>query len=75
MATKAPPKQKLRPTDVARQLGCSVGYASQLINGVRPLTVATALKIATLTGHKFGPIANATDEEVSLLRKFAETAG
>lgn len=67
-------KRSIRPTDLARELGCSVPYASQLIAGKRPLKVATALRIAEKTGHKFGPIANATDEEVRLLRKFGEVA-
>ena len=68
------PKRKIRPTDLAKDLGCSVPYASQLITGKRPRTVATALRIEEKTGHKFGPIANATDEEVNLLRKFGEVA-
>lgn len=67
-------RKGIRPTDLAKELGCSVGYASQLITGTRPRTVATALKIAAKTGHRFGPIANATDEEVNLLQKFAEVA-
>jgi plasmid maintenance system antidote protein VapI len=68
------PNRKIRPTDLAKLLGCSLPYASQLIAGKRPRKVATALRIEEKTGHKFGPIANATDEEVSLLRKFGEVA-
>ena len=67
-------KRKIRPTDLAKDLGISVPYASQLIAGTRPRTVETALRIQEKTGHKFGPIANATDEEVRLLRKFGEDA-
>ncbi|HYD12719.1 MAG TPA: hypothetical protein VEC11_07715 [Allosphingosinicella sp.] len=67
-------KQKIRPTDLARDLGCSVPYASQIIAGKRPRTVATALRIQEKTGHKFGPLATATDEEVRLLRRIGEGA-
>lgn len=65
---------KIRPTDLANELGCSVPYASQLLSGARPLTVKGALRIHARSGHKFGPIANATDAEVRLLRKFGEPA-
>ena len=67
-------KHVIRPTDLAAALGCSVAYASQLLSGARTMSVAKAIKILDATGHKLGPIEKATDEEVALLRKFAEAA-
>lgn len=64
----------LRPTDLAEQLDCSVAYASQLLTGARVPGTGTALKIFDKTGHRFGPLKTATDEEIALLRKFAEAA-
>jgi DNA-binding transcriptional regulator YdaS (Cro superfamily) len=63
-------KHPIRPTDLANALDCSVPYASQMLNGVRAITVPRALLILDKTGHKLGPLAAATDAEIALLRKF-----
>lgn len=71
MQTEAP---KVRPTDLAIQLECSVPYASQLLSGERIPSISTALKHFDKSGHKFGPLKNASDDEIETLRKFAEAA-
>ena len=65
---------KLRPTDLAAALDCSLPYASQLLSGARKVSQGRAIRIYDLTGHKIGPIETATDEEIELLRKFAVAA-
>lgn len=64
----------IRPTDLAAALKCSIAYASQMLTGARPITVPRALRILDKTGHKLGPIAGASDDEIKLLRKFADAA-
>jgi hypothetical protein len=68
------PKHPIRTTDLAAALDCSVPYASQLLNGRRDITVPRALLILDRTGHKLGPLATATDDEIALLRKFTPPA-
>lgn len=62
--------KKLRPVDVARALGVSRPYAWQLLKGDRTLTTAMAVKIARKTGHKIGPVADASDAELAILERF-----
>jgi hypothetical protein len=64
----------IRPTDLATALNCSVPYASQMLSGARKITMARALLIYDRTGHKLGPIAEATPKEIAMLRKFAVAA-
>lgn len=64
----------IRPTDLAAALECSVPYASQLLTGAREITVPRALLILDKTGHRLGPLANASDDEIATLRKFAQVA-
>lgn len=67
---------KLRPVDVARALGISRVYAWQLVNNDRPFSRAHAIKLFRATGHKLGPIADASDAEIAILERFepAETS-
>lgn len=74
MEQAEPPKHPIRPTDLATALDCSVPYASQMLNGARQITVSRALLILDKTGHKLGPLAKATDDEIALLRKFTPAA-
>jgi plasmid maintenance system antidote protein VapI len=66
--------KSIRPTDLATALECSVAYASQLLSGARQITLPRAFKILDATGRKLGPLADATDEEIETLRRFAEAA-
>lgn len=65
---------KLRPTDLATALDCSLPYASQILSGARKPNQRLAIRIYDLTGHKVGPLAGASEQEIELLRKFAVAA-
>jgi transcriptional regulator with XRE-family HTH domain len=60
--------EKIRPTDLAAKLGCSVAYASQLLSGARKPPIPRAIEIFDLAGVKVGPLEGKTDEQVALLR-------
>jgi transcriptional regulator with XRE-family HTH domain len=74
MQTETAPKHPIRPTDLAAKMGWSVPYASQVLTDTRPPTIATALKVLDETGIKLGPIKEASDAEIALLRKYAVAA-
>jgi len=74
MQTQTAPKHPIRPTDLASAMGWSVPYASQVLTSARPPTLSTALKVFDKTGVKIGPVEQASDDEIALLRKFAEAA-
>lgn len=61
----------MRPTDLAAKLEISVPYASQLLSGARVPSISLALGIFDKSGLKLGPLANATDEEIEMLRRLA----
>lgn len=52
------------PTELAAAAGISVPYASQIMSGERIPPVATAISIYRKTGLKFGPIADANEEDI-----------
>lgn len=62
------------PTELARAAGISVPYASQILSGVKPLHCGLAIKIWDAFRVKLGPISEATDEEIAVLRRFAVAA-
>jgi plasmid maintenance system antidote protein VapI len=59
-----------RPTDLARAAGISVPYASQIISGAKPLHRSLAIKIWDEFKLKLGPIAEASDEDIEVLRRY-----
>jgi DNA-binding transcriptional regulator YdaS (Cro superfamily) len=65
---------KLKPTALAKAIGVSVPYASQLLSGTRTPPVPTAISIFRKTGLKLGPIAQATPEEIDVLERFQGAA-
>ncbi len=68
MSTPAPP---LTPTALAEELGISLPYASQLLSGARPMSLAWGLRIYRRTGHQLGPIKDATRAELDVLERYA----
>lgn len=62
----------LTPTSLAKALSISVPYASQILSGKRDLSRDMAVRLFRTTGKKLGPIALATDEEISVLEAFPE---
>lgn len=60
----------LTPTVLKDALGISQSYASMILAGDRPLKLPVAIEIFRKTGHKLGPIAKATDEEIETLERF-----
>jgi DNA-binding transcriptional regulator YdaS (Cro superfamily) len=72
MADDAP--DTLKPTRLAEALGISLPYASQLLGGTRPITTPLAVRIYRATGHKLGPISQATDAEIDVVERFSGAA-
>jgi hypothetical protein len=68
------PTEKLTPTTLAKAVEISVPYASQILKGVKTPTQALALRIFRSTGHKLPPIAEATEEEISVLERYQGAA-
>jgi transcriptional regulator with XRE-family HTH domain len=64
-------RDTIRPTDLAAQLNVSVAYASQLLTGARVPSIMLALSIFDKSGLKLGPLTQASDEQIELLRKLA----
>lgn len=66
--------EPLTPTKLSRAVSISVPYASQIIKGRRAPSQTMAISIFRATGHKFGPIADATDDEIDVLERFQGAA-
>jgi len=66
----------LTPSVLSKALGISMPYASQILSDNakinRPPKVPLAIRIYRATGHKLGPIAEATDDEIGNLEKHLE---
>jgi transcriptional regulator with XRE-family HTH domain len=58
---------KLKPSALAEAIGVSLPYASQILSNARPPKVPLAIRIYRATGHKLGPIAGATEDEITAL--------
>lgn len=65
------PTHPIRPTDLATAMKWSVPYASQVLNGHRGPSIGTALAIYERTKVKLGPLANASEADIAVLRKVA----
>jgi transcriptional regulator with XRE-family HTH domain len=72
MQTSAP--ATLTPTKLAEAVGISVPYASQIMKGRRIPLTPMAVRIYRATGHKFGPIAKASEDEIAVLERFQGAA-
>lgn len=59
-----------KPSELAKEAGISVPFASQVIGGVKPLPRALAIKIYRWKGLKLGPIAEASDTDIDVLERF-----
>lgn len=59
-----------KPSELAKEAGISVPFASQVISGVKPLPRSLAIRIYRWKGLKLGPIAQATSEEIAVLERF-----
>lgn len=70
--------EALTPTKLAKAVGISVPYASQLLNDNpaerRTPSHALAIRIFRATGHRLGPIADASDAEIAILERFQGAA-
>lgn len=66
--------EPLTPTKLSQAVSISVPYASQIIKGVRTPPQTMAIRIFRATGHKLGPIADATEAEISVLERFQGAA-
>jgi hypothetical protein len=59
----------LTPTVLARLCEISVPYASQVLSGARDLPRELAVRIYRETGHKLGPLIDATETEIVALER------
>jgi hypothetical protein len=60
----------LTPTRLAQIGGVSVPFASQVLGGLKGWPRKLAIRVVRETGQKFGPMANASKEEIVGLEKF-----
>lgn len=60
---------ELSPTLLARLCEISVPYASQVLSGARELPRELAVRIYRETGHKLGPLVDATEREIKALER------
>lgn len=63
-------EKTITPTELSKIASISIPYASQILSGKRPWTRRAAIDLYLQTGHKIGPIAKATDEEIQILDRF-----
>lgn len=63
-------KLGLTPTEFARELGVSKGYAGDLRSGRRDPSPKVAIRIYRAAKIKLGPIAHASDAEIDVLERF-----
>jgi transcriptional regulator with XRE-family HTH domain len=67
--------EPLKPTELADRAGISLPYASQILSGARSPSLTMAIGIFRKTGLKFGPIAQATPEDIEVMaRVYGEAA-
>lgn len=57
-----------------RSLGISESYASEIVNGRRPPSMALALRIHAELGEKLGPLADVLDDDIPALRRAHKVA-
>jgi transcriptional regulator with XRE-family HTH domain len=54
-------------SEFAAKAGISVSYASEILSGARTPSLTLAISIFQKTGRKFGPISEATDEQIATM--------
>lgn len=65
----------IKPNELAGKTGISLPYASQLLSGKRTPSPTLAIAIFRKTGLKFGPIAQASEEDIeAMARVYGEAA-
>lgn len=62
--------RKPSPTNLAREIGISVPYASQLLRGHRVPPMDVAISVYRAIGVKLGPITDASDAEIAILERY-----
>lgn len=62
--------EALSPSALSEAVNISQSYASMILAGERSLKLPLAIEIFRRTGHKLGPIATASDEEIDTLERF-----
>ena len=63
---------KLTPTELARRVGISVPYASQLLSGARDApSLELALQIYDASGLQLGMLKGLKADEITVMRKAA----
>lgn len=55
------------PAELSAAAGISLSYAHMILNEKRTPSLTTAIHIFRKTGHKFGPIANASDDQIEVM--------
>jgi hypothetical protein len=64
----------LTPAELKAVTGISASYAHMILSGERTPGMPLAIAIFRKLGRKFGPIAQATDEEIDVLERVQERA-
>lgn len=59
----------IKPAELAEQAGISPSYAHMILSGDRTPSLTRAIDIFRKTGLKFGPIANATAEDIEVMAR------
>jgi hypothetical protein len=57
-------------SELALAMGISRAFASQVLTGVKPMPRALAIRIFRWKGVKLGPIAAASEDEITVLERF-----
>lgn len=66
--------EALTPAVLKDAVGISPSYAHMILSGERTPAMPLAITIFRKTGRKFGPISQATDEEIDVLERVQERA-
>lgn len=66
--------EPLTPAALKDAAGISASYAHMILSGERTPAMPLAITIFRKTGRKFGPIAQATDDEIDVLERVQERA-
>ena len=57
----------ISPSQLARDAGISKSYASEILSGKRELGLVAALNLYRKCGHRFGPVAEMSDDQLAAL--------
>ena len=61
--------EKPSPRELRDATGISQSYASMILSGDRTPSLALAVSIYRKTGRKFGPISQASEEDIEVLAR------